>query len=231
MGSPCVCRVTRSARTSSSWHKDAARATVRHTFVRQAVAHSCDTQGTDTRCPAAYGRPVRSGLRLLLCVVALAAARPALADDGAPTFHRTTPRATFDEGGKVLVIGVPGGRAWGIESELRTLPPAGTTLVVRLAVTDDAVREAFVRIAYYGTAATRTRQLATADSEPVAAHRRTVVAIQLEPPPGAVAFRVRVLARLVGPDGRSADDAVRATLRWARGPVRPVGSLFSRLIE
>lgn len=175
---------------------------------------------------------MRCGFRVLICVVVtLAAARPAQADDGGPSFHRTTPRATFEEGGAVLVIGVPGGRAWGIESELRTLPPAGTTLVVRLAVTDDAVREAFVRIAYYGSASTRTRQLAIADSELVAAHRRAVVAIPLEPPAGAVAFRVRVLARLADPDGRSADDAVTATLRWARGAVRPAGSLFSRLIE
>jgi len=176
---------------------------------------------------------VRSALRVLLSlVVTLAVARPAVADDGGPTtFHRTTPRATFEDGSAVLVIGVPGGRAWGIESELRALPPPGTTLVVRLAVTDDAVREAFVRIAYYGSATARTRQLATADSEPVTARRRATVAIALEPPSGAVAFRVRVLARLVDPDGRSADDAVTATLRWAHGAVRPAGSLFSRLIE
>lgn len=174
---------------------------------------------------------MRTVLGVLLCVIlALAAGRPALADDGGPTFHRTTPRASFDDDGAVLVIGVPGGRAWGIESELRALPPAGTTLVVRLAVTDDAVREAFVRIAYYGSTATRSRQLAIADSEPVAARRRAVVAIPLEPPAAAVAFRVRVLARLTDPDGRSADDAVMATLRWS-GHVRPAGSLFSRLIE
>ncbi len=102
---------------------------------------------------------MRSLVRVLLCVAAiLGPACPALADDGGPTFRRTTPRATFDDAGSVLVIGVPGGRAWGIESELRALPPAGTTLVVRLAVTDDAVREAFVRIAYYGSVTARTRQ-------------------------------------------------------------------------
>jgi hypothetical protein len=175
---------------------------------------------------------VRARICVLVCIaVALGSARPALADEGHPPFHRTTPRATFDQESGVLVIGVPGGRAWGIESELRTLPPAGTTLVVRLSVTDDAVREAFVRIAYYGSATTRTRQLATADSEPVAARRRAAVAVPLEPPSGAVAFRVRVLARLTDPAGRSTDDAVSATLRWARGGVRPAGSLFSRLIE
>ena len=175
---------------------------------------------------------MRSLARLLVCLaLTLATARPALADDGPPQFHRTTPRAAFDDANRALVIGVPGGRAWGIESELRPLPPAGTTLVVRLAVGDDAVREAFVRVAYYGSASTRTRQLATADSAPVAARRRALVAISLEPPPGAVAFRVRVLARLVDPTGRSDDDAVTATLRWARGGAHPAGSLFSRLIE
>src|SRR5438128_7831160 len=93
----------------------------------------------------------------------------ASADDSG--FHRTTPRASFDGGGPALVIGVPGGRAWGIESELRPLPPAGTSLYVRLTVSDDAVREAFVRVAYCATADKRTRQLATSDSAPVSLGR------------------------------------------------------------
>ena len=171
-------------------------------------------------------------LRLLCCLALLCApSRPALADDGPPQFHRTTPRATLDDANAVLVVGVPGGRAWGIESELRALPPPGTTLIVRLTVSDGAVREAFVRIAYYGSAATRTRQLATADSEPVTARGRALVAIALEPPPGAVAFRVRVLARLRDLTGRSSDDAVTAALRWSRRAAHPAGSVFSRLFE
>jgi len=170
-------------------------------------------------------------LCLLLCLaLTLAASVTADADDGA-RFHRTTPRATFDEAGGVLIIGIPGGRAWGIESELRAMPPAGTTLVVRLAVSDDAVREAFVRVAYYASAVTRTRQLATVDSAPVTGAGRASVAIPLEPPPLAVAFRVRVLARLADPGGRSVPDAVTAALRWSRGAVRPAGSLLSRLVE
>ncbi len=175
---------------------------------------------------------MRLAARVLLCLaLTLAAPRPAFADDGGPRFHRTTPRATFDDQNGVLVVGVPGGRAWGIESELRPLPPAGTTLVVRLWVSDDAVGEAFVRIAYYGSASARTRQLATVDSEPVAARGHALVAVPIEPPSGAVAFRVRVLARLTDPTGRSADDALTAALRWSRGAIRPAGSLFSRLIE
>jgi len=61
---------------------------------------------------------------LLSVALTLAASVTADADDG-PRFHRTTPRATFDEADGVVVIGIPGGRAWGIESELRALPPAG----------------------------------------------------------------------------------------------------------
>jgi hypothetical protein len=132
---------------------------------------------------------------------------------------------------ETFVIGVPGGRAWGIESELRALPPSGARLVVRLAVTDDAVREAFVRIAYYATASGRSRQLAIADSAPVGAGARTTVAVDIDPPRGAVAYRVRVLARLWERGARSADDAVTATIRLASGLARPFGSLASRLLD
>ena len=155
---------------------------------------------------------------------------PASADDGIH-FHRTTPRAVLDEASGVLTIGVPGGRAWGIESELRPLPAAGTTLVVRLSVDDAVVREAFVRVAYYASLAARSRQLATADGPPVEAGARALALVTLDPPTGAVAFRVRVLARLRDPGGRSADDAVRATLRIAPPGTRAAGSLSSRLLD
>jgi len=42
---------------------------------------------------------------------------------------------------------------------------------------------------------------------------------------------VRVLARLLDPGGRSADDAVTAVLRVAHGSARPFGSFSSRLLE
>lgn len=167
---------------------------------------------------------------LLSLILAVLVARVALADDGGPHFRRTTPRASLEAAGSALVIGVPGGRAWGIESELRPLPPDGTTLFVRLAVIDEAVREAFVRVAYYASATQRTRQLTVTDSAPVEGGARALVAVALDPPVGAVAYRVRVLARLVDPSARSSDDAVTAVLRVGRGPVRPLGSLFSRLL-
>ena len=165
-------------------------------------------------------------------IVALAVlsihADPARADDG-PTFHRTTPRGSLDGRSGALVIGVPGGRAWGIESDLRALPAPGTSLYVRLAVGDPSVREAFVRVAYYGSITARTRQLATADSAPVAGPGGALVAVPFEPPPGAVAYRIRVLARLTNADARSADDAITARLR-AVTTARPSGSLLSRLL-
>lgn len=159
----------------------------------------------------------------------LATTSPALADDGTP-FHRTTPRAVLAEAHGVLVIGVPAGRAWGIESELRPLPPSGTVLVVRLAVTDATVREAFVRVAYYASSSARTRQLSITDSAPVAHGERALVAVELDPPPAAVAYRVRVLARLAEPAGRSSDDAVTAVLHVESGAARRGGSLYSRLL-
>ena len=70
----------------------------------------------------------------------------AAADDG-PPFHRTTPRGSFGRDGPALLVGVPGGRAWGVESELRPAPAAGSDLWVTVEVRDPAVREAFVRIA------------------------------------------------------------------------------------
>jgi len=171
-------------------------------------------------------------VRALFIALLLVASVPstAYADDGGPRFHRTTPRASLETASGALVIGVPGGRAWGIETELRPLPSEGTTLFVRLTVTDDAVREAFVRVAYYASATDRTRQLAVTDSEPVEGGARALVAVALDPPAGAVAYRVRVLARLVDPSARSSDDAVAAVLRVGHGPVRPFGSLFSRLL-
>ena len=154
----------------------------------------------------------------------------AVADDGDLHFRRTTPRAAVREEPGALVIGIPGGRAWGIESALLPLPASPTTVIARLGVTDVAVREAFVRVAYYASASARTRQLAVADSAPVSAGARGVVAVALDPPPGAVAYRIRVLARLTDPRDVSASDAVTARLRIARAGARPAGRLYSLLL-
>ncbi len=166
-------------------------------------------------------------LALALALTVLAAA-PAAADDDGRRFHRTTPRATLEMENGALLLGVPGGRAWGVESELRPLPADGV-IIVRLAVDDEAVDEAFVRIAYYATLAGRSRQIAIADSEAVASGETRLLLLRLEPPPRAVGFRVRVLARLRTSSQASRTDGIR--FRVIRGGAeREAGSLFSRLL-
>ncbi len=167
---------------------------------------------------------------LLLALVLLAVvARPAAADDDRTHFRRTTPRASLEEAAGTFALGVPSGRAWGIESELRPLP-AERALAVRLVVADDEVREAFARVAYYASATGRPRQIAVVDSEAVAAGEGRLLFVTLDPPPGAVAYRVRVLARLRAGSERSQDEAIRARVSLIDRAATHFGSLFSRLL-
>ena len=161
----------------------------------------------------------RSAIPLaLLLAVAVARAAPALADPGDPgdggPFRRTTPRADVIRSAEWTLLGIPGGRAWGLESGLRPLDGTGM-VTLELAVIDPAVREAFLRVAYYARAEGRPRQLATDDSETVSVSDgpggRTA-RVWLEPPPGAIAYRVRLLGRLFGREQRTAAGAIRA--RW-----------------
>jgi hypothetical protein len=165
----------------------------------------------------------------LAFVLLAVAATPAAGDDGPTHFRRTTPRAFLEHDAGILTLGVPSGRAWGIESELRPLPPEGA-LAVRLSVGDDDVREAFARIAYYARATGRPRQIAIADSEAVAAGEGRVLFIPLDPPPGAVAYRVRVLARLRRGAELSVPDAIHARVTTVDRAAARFGSLFSRLL-
>jgi hypothetical protein len=166
---------------------------------------------------------------LLAFVVLAVVAVPAAADDDTTRFRRTTPRASLEEHAGTLVLGVPSGRAWGVESELRPLPREGA-LAVRLEVDDDDVREAFARVAYYARPTGRSRQIAIADSEAVAAGESRVVLVALEPPPGAVAYRIRVLARLRAGAVRSRDDAIQGRVTLIDRAATRFGSLFSRLL-
>ena len=167
---------------------------------------------------------------IALALVLLAVpAIPAAADDDRIQFRRTTPRASLLEDAGALTLGVPSGRAWGIESELRPLPPEGA-LAVRLSVTDGDVRGAFARIAYYARATGRSRQIAVADTEAVAAGEGRMLFVPLDPPPGAVAYRVRVLARLQPGADRSRDDAIHARVTTIDRAATRFGSLFSRLL-
>lgn len=171
---------------------------------------------------------MRRIIALALVLLAVPAV-PAAADDDRPHFRRTTPRASLNEDGGNVTLGVPSGRAWGIESELRPIPPDGA-LAVRLSVTDRDVREAFARIAYYARATGRPRQIAVADSEAVGAGEGRVLFVPLDPPPGAVAYRVRVLARLQPGAARSRDQAVHARVTSIDRAATRFGSLFSRLL-
>ncbi len=171
---------------------------------------------------------MRRTFALALILLAVVAA-PAAADDDRPHFRRTTPRASLEEDAGAFTLGVPFGRAWGIESELRPLPPV-RALAVRLGVSDDDVREAFARVAYYASATGRPRQIAVVDSEAVAAGEGRVLFVPLDPPPGAVAYRVRVLARLRAGADRSRDDAIHARVTVIDRAATRFGSLFSRLL-
>jgi hypothetical protein len=154
---------------------------------------------------------------------------PAAADDDRTHFRRTTPRASLMEEAGTFILGVPSGRAWGIESELRPLP-SDRALAVRLSVADDEVREAFARVAYYASATGRPRQIAVADSEAVALGEGRLLLVALDPPPGAVAYRVRILARLRAGAVRSRDDAIDARVTLIDRAAARSGSLFSRLL-
>src|SRR5437867_9482571 len=110
----------------------------------------------------------RTGLLALALVLLAVVARPAAADDDRTHFRRTTPRASLEDDAGTFTLGVPSGRAWGIESELRPLP-VERALAVHLVVADEGVREAFARVAYYASATGRPRQIAIVDSEAVAA--------------------------------------------------------------
>jgi hypothetical protein len=159
-------------------------------------------------------------LGLLALVVTLALGSTAAADPGG--FRRTTPRAVLAESGGALVLGIPASRAWGVESGLRPLD-GPVRLSIVLAVDDPDVAGAFVRIAYYARDLGRSRQLAIQDSDIVRGGAGARLTIELDPPPDAIAYRVRILGRLAPGGGRSRADAIRA--RWAtagRGPERPV---------
>ncbi|HEX9268912.1 MAG TPA: hypothetical protein VF998_03625 [Candidatus Limnocylindria bacterium] len=173
-------------------------------------------------------------LAVLLGLSALASADPGDGDartgpGGTPVpFRRTTPRASLIADAAGLLLGIPAARAWGAESGLMPLDGAGS-IALELTVDDPDVAEGFVRIAYYARATGRSRQLATQDSPYVRPGESRRVRIELHPPAGAVAYRVRVLGRLVPGAARSDDGAIRA--RWltepvdARGPSMPLTRL------
>lgn len=168
--------------------------------------------------------------RTALLVVPLALAllgSSALADPGDGSdlgpFRRTTPRGSLERDTGGLIVGIPSGRAWGIESDLVPLDGPGAVTLV-LAVDDPEISEAFVRIAYYARADARSRQLATRDSPYVRVGEDRRISVELVPPPGAIAYRVRVLGRLVAGAVLSRIDAIHVRpdpTPGGRGRARP----------
>jgi len=168
--------------------------------------------------------------RTVLLLVPLALAllgSSALADPGdvgdINPYRRTTPRGSLERDAGGLIVGIPSGRAWGIESDLVPLDGSGTVTLV-LAVDDPEISEAFVRIAYYARADARSRQLLTRDSPYVRVGEDRRITVDLVPPPGAVAYRVRVLGRLVAGAVLSRIDAIHVRpdpVPAGRGRPRP----------
>ncbi len=76
----------------------------------------------------------------------------------------------------------------------------------------------------------RPRQIAIVDSEAVAAGEGRLLFVALDPPPGAVAYRIRVLARLRAGSERSQDAAIQARVSLVDRAATHFGSLFSRLL-
>lgn len=167
--------------------------------------------------------PVALVLALLLLLATTAA--PAAADDDL-RYRRTTPRAELNREGATLRLGIPGGRAWGVESGLLRVPRSGAAVTVRIEVADESVREAFARVAWYERAEGRPRQVAFDDSATVTVGPGETVAVALDPPDGAVAYRVRVLARLRAGRATSGRDAIR----FAPPRVVRFGTPLTRLV-
>ena len=94
-------------------------------------AHECATAShelrTDTRAFADYVSRVRkTGATVLFVVAAMAVLSLSSSAEGGPPYRRTTPRGSFGADGPELLVGVPGGRAWGIESALLPVPAERT---------------------------------------------------------------------------------------------------------
>lgn len=144
---------------------------------------------------------------LSLCVaLMLVTAASANAEDGT-TFRRTTPRAPLRLSADQLVFGIPSGRAWGLESALIRIG-SHATVALDLGLADEGVREAFVRIAWYDRDQGRPRQMLVEDAPVVLPGVRRRVVLALEAPDGAVAFRIRALARVTPGTAASREDAL-----------------------
>ena len=97
-----------------------------------------------------------------------------------------------------------------------------TAVWAEIEVSDPEVREAFVRVAWYDRATGRPKQFALTDARYVRAGETATLELALDPPAGAVAYRLRVLARLNGVNAVSAADAIRVEMS---GPYPLLGEI------
>jgi hypothetical protein len=168
---------------------------------------------TDTASFARYVSPVSKLIAVTLsCLLVGSLLGTSARAEGGPPYRRTTPRGSFGVVGPELVVGVPGGRAWGIESALMAVPDERSAFRATIEVADPSVREAFVRVAWYDRATGRPRQFALTDARYVRAGETATLELALDPPSGAVAYRLRVLGRLGAERGLSTPDAIRVDL-------------------
>jgi lipid A disaccharide synthetase len=84
-----------------------------------------------------------------------------------------------------------------------------------------------VRIAWYDRPSGRPKQFAISDTRLVRAGETVTLEVPLDAPPGAIAYRIRVLARMRLPEAVSTPDAVRATLS---APVDRLAYPLTRLL-
>lgn len=158
-------------------------------------------------------------LRAALCLVlVLGSSVVTHAEDGT-TFRRTTPRAPMRVSAEQIAFGIPSGRAWGLESRLIAIA-GSATVALDLGVGDWSVRETFVRIAWYDRDEGRPRQMLVEDAPHVLPGVERRVVLQLEPPDGAVAFRIRVLARVMPGASSSREGAVSVARVHVDRPAR-----------
>jgi len=126
-------------------------------------------------------------------------------------FRRFGRDAAFARARGAIHLSPRGPRYAGMQSALRPLPTDPSEVRLTIEVHDPLVRDASVRVAYYALASGRPRQRSVVTAPPVFAGRRTRLAVPLSPPGDVVAFRLRVLGRLVPGATAAAPDAVHVS--------------------
>lgn len=130
---------------------------------------------------------------LVVCVV------PSVAHADPGPWRRTTPRAVLDLIGEELMLRVPAGRAWGIQSRPQLVQPgAALRVAARLDVLEQEARGAFIRVAFYARSDGRGRQRLVVDGQNVRGGEDRISEARFVVPEWAKSVKVRVLMRRYG---------------------------------